>query len=542
MASNHENTDPVYNTIDSFLNHSDFDFATATSVISSSNKQTDAELEDIANNLEEFHSIMQDEAMRKPPNKLELIIFSKKLVKGDNLHGIVKIEVEKEIQEGHIELVLESSISINRRWERKIKRFVNFVRYFKRKIHDWDLARFSRKKSKINLNQSSKILKKIKKKEKEDKNEELVLGDIKRVLYDKTSQAAKTVKRDIKKSLRRLGTSITNEIKATKKKKILLKKKSTMSTFYKPFMYYQKKKNRSQANSPNNISQNASMISNKSVKSYDIHKDKGSSSGGKTPQNKSEIRSNKSKNSRNSKNSSKRSRKKKRRTSRSEVNLDRDSTRKKIVGDQPQKSKTMKPHALNNLEKEVESNLDLNSRMRSRFEEENEFYENSNNFLDFENFMLSKDRRILFRLDQRIDQKTVLILPFKLTFPKNISASHNHTLHTDDKISFRKLLSKRSEMLNLDPKIGSIGTFKNSMLNVENGRFKSNAEEEKRKIAGKDFRNRIKDDRNIRSLISQKLSDQKLEGVKIEHKLSAYFIPKKSVKNIFFFQLFSIFT
>lgn len=548
MDSRKSASDPIYNTIESFLNHSDFDFA--TSVFTSTKKLTDdAELNNIQDNLEEFRSLIDDDNLRtKTKNKLQLIIYNKNLVKGDNLHGIVKIEVEKEIQEGHIELVLETTITINRPFKKKIQRFSKFVNFYKKRRKYWDSIMLGKKRSQKSdiFLKTNNLFWENKIKKENDSDEELILGEVKRVLYDKATQKARTVKKETRKSLRRLGTSITNEIKATKKKKILLRKKTNMSTFYKPFM---NKRKRNVNSSVSNAGGSASMMSNKSVKSNKSNKSNKSKKSSRSNRSSKSSRSNRSnksnilngdkknnqlkkKDKKDKKDSAANKRdsfkKRKRKSVKSEISFERSpansSKEKKGL---PKKAKSMKESSSTNLASEREKkNLknadyhEIDDKLKRKYREEEDAFD-QNEFFEYEDFMLGKFRRILFRLDQKIDRSTTLILPFMLSFPKNISVSHNHTLHSDDKINVEKLLKKRSMMLNLGSEFENF-----SKIFFENFHSSNSASA---KTDGDDAR--IQNDRNIRSLINQKLSSQKLEGVKIEHRLSAYFIPKKSVSN-----------
>lgn len=87
----------------SFFNHSDFDFA--DSVHEPSHKKMFK--------IKTYHDTVTVES-EMDNNTIQLILFNNEAILGDKLHGAVKIYSESFLPEGRIELVLESTLKINK--------------------------------------------------------------------------------------------------------------------------------------------------------------------------------------------------------------------------------------------------------------------------------------------------------------------------------------------------------------------------------------------------------------------------------------------
>ena len=87
----------------SFFNHSDFDFAESVHEKSHQNLFKIKTYHDTATIDSEVNN-----------NTLNLILFNNEAILGDKIHGAVKVFVESFLPAGRIELVLESTLKINK--------------------------------------------------------------------------------------------------------------------------------------------------------------------------------------------------------------------------------------------------------------------------------------------------------------------------------------------------------------------------------------------------------------------------------------------
>jgi hypothetical protein len=108
----------------SFFNHSDFDFAESVREDEPQEenlfriktyKDSDTEFSEINN------------------NNIQLILFNNEAIVGDKIHGAIKIYAENYLPQGRIELVLESTLKVNKpvqKTQYKMKQYLNQYRNF----------------------------------------------------------------------------------------------------------------------------------------------------------------------------------------------------------------------------------------------------------------------------------------------------------------------------------------------------------------------------------------------------------------------------
>ena len=561
MISNaNESRKAIHETANSFFNHTGFNFASSTSRLSEgegSLKLTpEAERE-----MDNLKGVLENKTKPGMSNRIKLVIYNPRVIKGDILHGIVKLETDSSLEEGHVELILESVIKINKPWNRSTMNFNEFVIRYKASIKDWnndvkpeiEIQRKNTKNlTKKNNNWDKPTRRKLSRKRTQGhkrgysgSKREIIFGGIKQLSFasmrKKTKKKiTKRVKTKTSKAFNRQGSSLTPS------KNYLYKKSTTnLTKFYRPSLFHRAK------------TKHKELLKNKRTSKFTSNQDNALNTPKLTVGDPATpvrfLNPSPKASSRNHSHSSNQNEESKLNVG---INLLNNNQ------NQPQKSPQnshfdidqLKDGRMTPAENPSEVKFNFNSAIKnSQNLGSNVSLDGSENqrmiaarptLLKYENYLLSKSRRILFRLDQRVKQKTMLILPFKVRLPQDLAPSHDQYIYDNDKIGASRLHRRRLRLLNklsnksISVKVNGVEKRRNTMVGIQKFDQKQIGEIVRSKspnlpVSGNSYAPQevAKDSSQmIQNMIQNKLSDMKNEGVVVEHNLIVYFIPKKSVK------------
>lgn len=182
----------------SFFNHSDFDFAES------------AREEESTQNMFKINTYRDTMTIESETNQnsLNLILFNNEAILGDKIHGAVKLVVENYLPQGRVELVLESTLKINKPAKHTKYNMDQYLNQYKSFIKNKKLEEKLKKKPKQHI--GKRLLTPIHKIKKKmsffSTDKHFVLGGIKRLenIDDPKYQVSKIIKQKFTNSVNKM--------------------------------------------------------------------------------------------------------------------------------------------------------------------------------------------------------------------------------------------------------------------------------------------------------------------------------------------------
>lgn len=164
------------NETNSFLNYSDFNFA------ESANENSTPR-----DNIFKMNTYHDTETIESEVNNnsISLILFNNEAILGDKIHGAVKIYTENFLPIGRVELVLESTLKINKPIKKSKYRMNQYLNQYRTFIQDKKLEEKLKKKPNMDPSPGMSLMPKLPKMKKRisffEKDKHFVLGGVKRL-------------------------------------------------------------------------------------------------------------------------------------------------------------------------------------------------------------------------------------------------------------------------------------------------------------------------------------------------------------------------